>query len=87
MDIEREIELLKEKVRLLEAVRDLQEKINILEKRMDIIPIPYYPPPIVYPYPAVPYSPWYVGDPPSLSFTTCEGHIVFNEEVPHEIRG
>jgi hypothetical protein len=59
MDIEREIELLKEKVKLLEAVRDLQEKIKVAERPAEC-PTPYIPyTPPVYPSPVFPTAPWY----------------------------
>ena len=59
MDLEREIELLKEKVKLLETVKELQDQIKVAERPREC-PAPYIPycPP-VYPGPVWPQTPWY----------------------------
>jgi len=60
MEIEQEIEALKRRVKLLEEYRELQKKVEELEKQISkpIIPyIPYYP---VYPQPYNPNPyPWW----------------------------
>lgn len=79
MIIEEEIGLLKEKVRLLEKIKELQEDIQ----GMNPTPIPYISVPYPYtpwpPYPiyTIPTEPWVspypqTGDPlPNPSWTTC----------------
>jgi len=58
MELKEEIALLKEKVKLLETIRDLQEKINTLERIPAYVPQPYPVP--AYPgYPVYPTYPWY----------------------------
>ena len=52
MELEKEIELLKEKVGLLERIRDLQNEII----QQQTIYVPYYPY-YLYPYPYQP-NPW-----------------------------
>ena len=79
MDLEREIELLKEKVKLLEAVRDLQEKIKVAE-RIPVPPIvPYIPyvPPI---YPSIPWptAPWYDPVYAPYRWTSSTDRIILN---------
>lgn len=54
MDLEREIELLKEKVALLEKIKQLQDAIKMKECTPITPYLPYFPPPI-YPWP----YPWY----------------------------
>ena len=60
MKIEQEIEGLKKRVKLLEEFRELQKKVEELEKQIakPIIPyIPYYP---IYPQPYIPNPyPWW----------------------------
>ena len=60
MKIEQEIETLKKRVKLLEEFRELQKKVEELEKQITkpIIPyVPYYP---VYPQPPIPNPyPWW----------------------------
>lgn len=57
MTLEREIELLKEKVLLLEKIRDLQEMIAKTDKEERQ---PIYVPYPVYPcYPSNPVTPWW----------------------------
>ena len=53
MDLEREIALLKEKVALLEKVRDLQEMVRKAEAEKVYVPYPVYPV-----YPTYPWEPW-----------------------------
>jgi hypothetical protein len=58
MKLEQEIETLKKRVKLLEEFRELQKKVEELEKQIakPIVPyIPYYP---VYPQPYTPYPTW-----------------------------
>lgn len=70
MDLEREVELLREKVRLLERLRELEG---------ENIPAPIYPVPLyVPPYPLYPYTPWTDGDHtgkwiPDPTIVTCDG--------------
>lgn len=56
MDIEREIELLKEKLALLEKIRELQDAIKTKECTQITPCIPYIPQPIYPVYP--PVYPW-----------------------------
>ena len=77
MKIEQEIETLKKRVKLLEEFRELQKKVEELEKQIakPLIPyIPYYP---VYPPRQNPYPNWR-NEYPTTSGTTikdCETFI------------
>jgi hypothetical protein len=76
MDLEKEIELLKEKVKLLEKEKELESDLMELKKLADKYVQPYRPVmPIPYPmpyYPMNPYNPWYVGDWPwDRTVITC----------------
>ncbi len=51
MEIEREIELLKEKITLLEKIKDLQDAIKAKETQNVVSYIPWYPYPV---YPSIP---------------------------------
>ena len=55
--LEKEVQLLREKVTLLEKLKELQEAIRIAQPPMVepiIVPVPYYPPPQPY------WEPWYL---------------------------
>ena len=60
MTLEKEIKLLKEKVAMLEKIKELEEQINQL-RQPTYIPYPYYVNP--YPYQPWPYSPITTADP------------------------
>ena len=74
MDLEREIELLKEKVALLEKIKELQDAIKVKECTPIIPYIPYVP---INPQPFTPWhppwTPWYgpntAGDPGPVTWT------------------
>lgn len=66
MELKKEIELLKEKIRLLERQKELEEDLIELKRlskdlypQPQIVPMPYP----VYPEPCPPYQPWSTGDP------------------------
>lgn len=67
MDIEKEIELLKEKLALLEKIKELQEIIKENEK-VNTHPFPYIP----YPVPTWPYYPQ-----PYITITPCTADPVY----------
>jgi len=60
MTLEKEIKLLKEKVAMLEKIKELEEQINQLRQPV-YIPYPYYVNP--HPYRPWPYSPITTADP------------------------
>lgn len=70
MELEKEIELLKEKIALLEKVKELQEMIKAGEKKQEPVYIPYYVP--SYPLPTVtPHYPNYPTWTPEYPLITC----------------
>ncbi len=69
MTIEDEIRLLKEKVALLEKVKELQDMIAKIEPEKVYVPYPVYPTHPTYPY----QPPWY--------YTTTGGNVQFTWTV------
>ncbi len=65
MDLELEIKLLKEKVVLLEKVKELQEMVNKFQPNIPYVPyVPFIPPAPYNPWPIITTGPWHT--------TTCE---------------
>lgn len=77
-DLEREVELLREKVRLLERLRELEGKPPVVP----YYPVPYYVP--VEPWPH--YQPWTGGDHtgtwwPNPNIITSDGNITAGSDA------